>query len=171
MSPARFLDPEGARYGLPTYPWGWARVYDPDLATRDQLAEKGLRPGGQDPVAQLMWRSRRTGARGGGVRTAWLYRISLAAPKRTMTPARRRSIAAALRARRRCATCERVYRYCIPTSLGECPNCFYDTEPEQWELDDDIDLEMRHEVEALEEEGGAPGRAGDACRRGGHLAG
>ncbi len=123
-SPARFLDPTGETYGLPTFPWGWARTYDPDLATKDQLAERGLRPGGQDPVAQLMWRSRRTGARGGGVRIAWLYRISHAAPKRPMTPARQRSIATALRARRTCRACGDVWDCCLPTSLGGCcPPC------------------------------------------------
>lgn len=124
MSPARFLDPEGARYGIPTYPYGWAATYDPDLATRDQLAAEGLRPGGQDPVAQLMWRSRRSGTPGGGVRIAWLYRISLAVPKRPMTPARRRSIAAALRARMTCRSCGAVWDCCLPTSLGGCcPPC------------------------------------------------
>ncbi len=163
-SSARFLDPTGERHGLPTYPWGWAKVYDPDLATKDQLAEKGLRPGGQDPVAQLMWRSRRAGSVN-GIRTAWLYRISLAAPKRVMTPARAHAVALALRARRTCPTCCLVFTYCIPTSLGECPNCAFGTEPEGWELD----KEMCHEV--LEEEEGAPGRAGDARRRGGTLAG
>ncbi|GAA3759627.1 hypothetical protein HDA32_004730 [Spinactinospora alkalitolerans] len=132
-SVAAFLDPDGERHGIPTYPWGWARVFDPDLATRKQLAALGLRPGGQEPAAQLMWRSRRGTA---GVRTAALYRLSLAKPKRPMTAARARALAAALRARRTCSTCRLTFVYCLPTSLGQCPNCEHGTTPEAWELEE-----------------------------------
>lgn len=135
MSPAPDFDPAGERHALPTYPWGWARICDPDLATRTQLAQMGLRPGGQEPAAELRWRSRRA-TRNGGVRTALLYRISRAKPKRPMTPAKARALARALRARRYCPTCRRHYRYCMPTSLGQCPNCEYRTDPEPWELED-----------------------------------
>ncbi|CAM3656265.1 hypothetical protein GCM10009799_47530 [Nocardiopsis rhodophaea] len=134
MSAARFLDPAGERYGVPTYPWGWAFVFDPDLATRKQLAARGLRPGGQQVAAQLMWRSRKA-RRSGGIRTAALFRISLAKPKLPMTPARSRALAAALRARRTCPTCHLVFTYCMPTSLGQCPNCVYGYTPEPWELE------------------------------------
>ncbi|MBB4929188.1 hypothetical protein F4561_005610 [Lipingzhangella halophila] len=133
MSPARFLDPTGQRYGIPTYPWGWAFTFDADLATRTQLAALGLRPNGQEAAAQLMWRSRRAGH--SGVRTALLYRISRAKPKRPMTPGRERAVALALRARRTCPTCGLVFNYCIPTSLGQCPNCAYGLTPETWELE------------------------------------
>ncbi|MFC7331469.1 RRQRL motif-containing zinc-binding protein [Marinactinospora rubrisoli] len=122
MSPARFLDPTGERYGIPTYGWGWAKAFDPDLLTRSQLRAQGLRPGGQQPVAQLMWRSRRARDRS-GIRIAYLYDRRRAAPVRPMTPARREALAAAMRARRTCPTCETVYPWCIPTSLGECPAC------------------------------------------------
>jgi hypothetical protein len=55
-----FYDPDGDRYGLPTYPFHWA----PDgLLTIRQLRDKGLRPGGQDPVAQILWRRRKRIAR------------------------------------------------------------------------------------------------------------
>lgn len=48
----------------PTYPW---RLAPDGYATRTQLRAMGLRPGGQEIAAQLMWRSRL--ARG-GVRAA-----------------------------------------------------------------------------------------------------
>ncbi|MFC3997966.1 RRQRL motif-containing zinc-binding protein [Nocardiopsis sediminis] len=132
MPHARYLDPTGEKYGLPTYPWGAAWVLDDDLATRKQLAAMGLRPAGQEPAAQLMWGSRR--GKGRRVRTALLYRISLSKPKLPMTRARARSLAAAMRARHTCPSCHLVFMYCIPTSLGQCPNCEYDTVPEDWEL-------------------------------------
>lgn len=120
-SPAVFLDPDGERHGLPTYPWGW--VSDPDLATKQQLRAQGLRPAGQAPAAQIMWRSSRAGSVA-GVRTALLYRISLAAPVRAMTPARQAAITRALLARMTCRTCGAMFEYCLPTSLGGlCEPC------------------------------------------------
>ncbi|MFL1429804.1 MULTISPECIES: RRQRL motif-containing zinc-binding protein [unclassified Nocardiopsis] len=127
-----FLDPTGARYGLPTYPWGTAWILDDRLATRKQLDAMGLRPGTSYADAQLMWRSRR--AKKGGVRTAALYRIDRARPKEEFTPARERALAAAMRARRTCPTCQQVFVYVIPTSLGECPACHTGETPEAWEL-------------------------------------
>jgi hypothetical protein len=119
---SRFYDPTGARHGIPTFPYRCA----PDgYATRAQLRAAGLRPGGQPVAAQLMWRSRK--ARG-VVRTAYLYRVDLAAPVRPMTPAKRRALAAAMRARRTCPTCRRDVGYVIPTSLGCCVPCAYPTE-------------------------------------------
>lgn len=132
MSAPAFLDPDGSRYGLPTFPWGWTRVFDADLATRKQLAAMGLRPGTTEPIAQLMWRSRRAKD---GVRTAALYRISQAKPKLPMTSGRARALAAAMRARRTCPTCRQVFIYCIPTSLGQCPSCHQGQSPEAWELE------------------------------------
>ena len=62
---AAFHDPDGDRYGLPTYWWQGA----PDgYATRRQLRASGLRPGGQPIAAQVLW------AGVGGTRTAYLYR-------------------------------------------------------------------------------------------------
>ena len=111
---AAFHDPEGARYGLPTYCWRSA----PDgYATRRQLGDRGLRPGRQSVAAQVLW----VGV--GGVRAAYLYRIDLARPKRPATPGQRRAIRAALRARRTCPACRVLRDYYIPRSLGECLTC------------------------------------------------
>ncbi|MEU7174961.1 RRQRL motif-containing zinc-binding protein [Micromonospora tulbaghiae] len=114
-----YLDPDGARYGIPTY---WWRGAPPGYATRRQLTAAGLRPGGQPIAAQVLWRGV------GGTRAAYLYRVDLARPKRTATPAQRRAIAAALTARRTCPTCRQVRDYYIPRSLGECLACAYPLE-------------------------------------------
>lgn len=111
---AVFYDPEGVRYGIPTYWWRGA----PDCyATRRQLRERGLRPGGQPIAAQILWHGV------GGTRVAYLYRVDLARPKRTATPRQREAIGRALIARMRCATCRIVRPYFIPRSLGECLDC------------------------------------------------
>ncbi|MEU7907950.1 RRQRL motif-containing zinc-binding protein [Actinoplanes sp. NPDC049118] len=111
---APFHDPDGARYGIPTYWWQGA---PPGYATRRQLRERGLCPGGQPIAAQILWRGV------GGVRAAYLYRLDLARPKRTATPAVRAALAKAMRARRTCPACRHVRPYCIPRSLGECLTC------------------------------------------------
>jgi hypothetical protein len=82
-----------------------------------QLRAAGLRPGGQPVAAQVMWRGI------GGERVAYLYRVDLAAPKRTATPAQLVALAAAMVGRRTCSTCGIVREYVIPRSLGECPPC------------------------------------------------
>ncbi|MFI0908205.1 RRQRL motif-containing zinc-binding protein [Streptomyces sioyaensis] len=117
MSRPRFWDPDGTRYGIPTYPY---RLAPDGLATRRQLRAQQLRPGGQDVAAQILWRSRR--ARG-GIRAAYLFRIDLAKPVRQMTPARWAAIDAALAARRICRACGMDRGYTIPTSLGVCVTC------------------------------------------------
>ncbi|MFI6261365.1 RRQRL motif-containing zinc-binding protein [Micromonospora sp. NPDC051006] len=116
---AAYFDPDGARYGIPTYWWKGA---PPGYATRRQLTAAGLRPGGQPIAAQVLWRGI------GGTRTAYLYRLDLAAPKRTATPAQRAAIGKALTARRTCPTCGTVRPYFIPRSLGECIDCAYPQE-------------------------------------------
>ena len=109
-----FYDPDGDRYGLPTYPWRCA----PDgLLTIRQLRDKGLRPGGQDITAQILWR------RKGKRRVAYLYRIDLALAKREATPAQLAAIGRALAARRTCRTCRTEKDYYIPRSTGECNDC------------------------------------------------
>ena len=109
-----FYDPDGERYGLPTYPYHYA----PDgLLTIRQLRAKGLRPGGQDIVAQIFWRHRRHR------RVAYLYREDRSKPKRQATPAQLVAIGKALRARRTCPTCGTEKDYCIPLSRGECNDC------------------------------------------------
>ncbi|MFI6073816.1 RRQRL motif-containing zinc-binding protein [Actinoplanes sp. NPDC051343] len=114
---AAFHDPEGTRYGLPTY---WWRGAPSGLATRRQLRAAGLCPGRQPIAAQILW------AGVGGVRTAYLYRLDLARPKRTATPAQLDAVRAALRARRTCPTCGHLRPYYIPRSFGECLDCIYE---------------------------------------------
>ena len=107
-----FYDPDGTRYGIPTYPW---RSAPAGLLTMRQLRAGGLRPGGQQPAAQILWRK--------GKRIAYLYLTSLALPKRTPTPAQLAALAAAMRARRTCPACGLEKPYCIPRSRGECNDC------------------------------------------------
>ncbi|MGI8451650.1 MAG: RRQRL motif-containing zinc-binding protein [Streptosporangiaceae bacterium] len=113
-----FYDPEGTRHGIPTYPYRWAPE---GLLTTRQLRARGLRPGGQDIAAQILWhhggppRRRR--------RVAYLYREDLAKPKRQATSAQLAAIAQALRARRTCPGCGTEKPYCIPRSRGECNDC------------------------------------------------
>ncbi|UQX00904.1 RRQRL motif-containing zinc-binding protein [Streptomyces sp. RerS4] len=101
--------------GLPVYRW---RLAPDGLATRRQLRAAGLRPGGQDVVAQLERPRRRRGPL-----VAYLYRVDLARPVRPMTPARRAALERANTARRTCPACERDAGYVIPTSLGTCVTC------------------------------------------------
>ncbi|WP_369361237.1 RRQRL motif-containing zinc-binding protein [Streptomyces sp. cg2] len=110
----RFYDPTGERFGIPTYP---LRLAPEGLATRRQLRAKGLRPGGQDIAAQLMWPRR------GGTGTAYLYQVDRARPVRPMTPGRWRAHAAMMLARRTCPCCGRDAGYVIPTSRGHCTGC------------------------------------------------
>jgi hypothetical protein len=110
-----FYDPEGTRYGLPTYPYQCA---PPGLATRRQLRAEGLQPARQPIAAQVLWR-RRSGRQA----VAYLYRRDLAAPKTPPSPARLAAVQAALLARRICPTCGAEKDYTIPRSLGECADC------------------------------------------------
>jgi NMD protein affecting ribosome stability and mRNA decay len=110
----RFHDPSGDRYGIPTFWWQGA----PDgYATVRQLRAAGLRPGGQFVAAQVKWMRR------GRERTAFLYRVDAAKPKRTATPRQREAIDRALIARMRCPTCRLVCNYFIPRRYGECLDC------------------------------------------------
>jgi len=109
-----FYDPDGLRFGIPTYPYHHA----PDgLMTRRQLRAEGLRPGGQDIKAQILWCHRQQR------RVAYLYDITAAKPKRDATPAQQLAIEKALAARRTCPTCGEEKDFCIPRSLGECWQC------------------------------------------------
>jgi hypothetical protein len=109
-----YLDPDGTRYGIPTYPW---RTAPDGLATRRQLAAAGLRPGGQTVTAQVMWgRTSRPGV-------AYLFRLDLAKPKRTPTAAQLAALGKATAARRHCPACGRDAGYVIPRSLGTCVPC------------------------------------------------
>ena len=85
-------DPDGSRYGVPTYYWGTAPE---GLATKRQLRAMNLRPNGQDIAAQAV-RPRRAGR---APLAAYFYRIEGAAPKRVATPAQLAALARATRAR------------------------------------------------------------------------
>jgi hypothetical protein len=123
---AAFNDPDGQRYGIPTFPWNGAWNLEQALAKRRQLAAAGLRPGGQEPAGQLMWRSRRART-SDGVRTALLYRVDLARPRRSPTPAQQEALARALAARMTCRReaggCGRRMDYVILARLGVCLGC------------------------------------------------
>ncbi|WP_412740939.1 RRQRL motif-containing zinc-binding protein [Krasilnikovia sp. MM14-A1259] len=107
-----FYDPTGSKYGIPTYPF---KMAPSGLATVRQLRADGLRPGGQTPAAQILWRR--------GDRKAFLYRVDLAKPKRTATPAQRAAVDKALTARRTCPTCAELKPYYIPRRTGACLDC------------------------------------------------
>ncbi len=111
---AAFHDPDGTRYGIPTYWWHGA---PPGYATRRQLRACGLCPGRQPVAAQILWRGV------GGVRTAYLYRLDLARPKRIASAAQLAALDKAMQARRTCPTCRQLCPYVIPRSLGECLDC------------------------------------------------
>lgn len=112
-----FYDPDGNRFGLPTYPYRWAPTH---LVTVRQLRAKGLRPGGQPIAAQILWRHKKNR------RVAYLYDITHAKAKRTASPAQMQAIAKALTARRTCSTCQQVKPYYIPRRYGECLDCMPD---------------------------------------------
>jgi len=86
------------------------------LATKRQLAARGLRPGGAAVVAQIMWKRRR----GDGV--AYLYRLAEAKPKRTPTAGNLRAVAAMLAARSTCQVCGLTFEYCLPAGRV-CLHC------------------------------------------------
>jgi hypothetical protein len=111
---AKYQDPTGSRYGIPTYGWRMAPAH---LATRRQLRAQGLCPGGNPVVAQLMW------AAGRKVRVAYFYDLRTARPKRVPSPSQLAALDKAMTTRRTCPKCGQVKDYCIPTSLGACPDC------------------------------------------------
>lgn len=109
-----FYDPPGLKFGMPTYPW---RAAPDGWLTRRQLADEGLRPGGQLPVGQII--CRRRGKRCVG----YLYLRSLALPKHPMTPAMWHRHYAMMAARQTCPECDGLRAYVIPTSIGMCNEC------------------------------------------------
>ncbi len=105
-----YADPTRA---IPLFRW---RQAPKGLATRRQLRAMDLRPGGQEPAAQIECR--------GGKRFAWLYRIDRALPKRTPTLAQEAALDKAMEARQRCPSCLRRYFHCLPLrTLGSCLEC------------------------------------------------
>ena len=101
---------------FPTYRWLCAPA---GLATRRQLAARGLRPGRQPVQGQILWRF---GARY-GPRVAYLYRIDLAEPKRPATARQLAALAEAMRVRRTCPECGTDVGYCLPRRWTACLDC------------------------------------------------
>ena len=116
MTPDELIDIDpyaDATRPIPTYRWQQAPR---GLATRRQLRDMGLRPGGHDPVAVIECR--------GGKRRAWLYDVSKAVPKFPMTLAKEAALDRAMEARQRCPKCRRRYHHCLPLkTLGSCLEC------------------------------------------------
>jgi hypothetical protein len=83
---------------VPAYRWGLAPA---ELLTRAQLADRGLRPGSRKPQAMLVW------GRRWRPRTAALFALAEARPKRQATPAQLAALARAQAARRTCPGCGR----------------------------------------------------------------
>ena len=109
--------------GLPVFGW---REAPRGVDTVRGLRRRGLRPGGADPVALLVFGHRQPMRRR---EVAELYRLDLAKPKRTASPAQHEAIERALTARRTCCACPpgaAVKPYFIPTSLGCCWDCAQD---------------------------------------------
>jgi hypothetical protein len=129
----QFLDPDGTRYGIPTFPYSWAPR---GLRTRRQLRAAGMAPGGHDPVAQLRWKH------GKSTRQALLYDATTAVPKRIPTPAQLEAVAKALAARRTCPTCQVEQAYYIPRSLGECLPCADGAQAADYGMDRDDEPEL-----------------------------
>ncbi|MCX0247972.1 RRQRL motif-containing zinc-binding protein [Streptomyces drozdowiczii] len=84
------------------------------LATKRQLRAMGLRPGGQQVVAEVETR---------GPKNGFLYEIAKAKPRRTPTLAQEQALDRAMAARQTCPECMRRYFYCLRTSLGICLEC------------------------------------------------
>ncbi|MGW6505117.1 RRQRL motif-containing zinc-binding protein [Nonomuraea angiospora] len=111
---ARFWDPTGNRYGIPTYPWN---MTPPHLRTLRQLTAEGLRPGEQGIQGQVLWCSRRHGST--SVHAAYLYDVRFALPIRPRSPRRR----AKTSVRRTCPECLTDVDYVLPRHLGVCADC------------------------------------------------
>ena len=109
------FDPTGEHHGgLPTYGW---RQAPPGLATRRQLTDMGLRPGGQDIAAQMIFHR--------GERVAYLYRVDLALPKRVPTLRQEEALDRAMAARQTCPLCGIRWPICLPLkTLGSCLGCY-----------------------------------------------
>ncbi|MGW2583614.1 RRQRL motif-containing zinc-binding protein [Streptomyces virginiae] len=106
-----YADPTGV---LPVHRW---RQAPKGLATRRQLREQRLRPGGQAPVVVIECR--------GGKRMAFLYEIAKAKPIRPMTFAKEVALDKAMAARQTCPKCARRYYHCLPLrTLGSCLECY-----------------------------------------------
>ena len=98
--------------GVPAFRFRWAPS---GLATRRQLRDLRLCPGGHEPYGLLVWRH--------GQRWAWLYRLDLAKASHPASPAQLDALDKAMAARRRCRLCGCDAGHCLPTSDGRCNDC------------------------------------------------
>ncbi|WP_306362508.1 RRQRL motif-containing zinc-binding protein [Nocardia sp. CC227C] len=117
-------DPDGSRFGVPTYYWGTA----PDgLATRDQLKAEGLQPNRQGIAAQVL-RPRRGGRE---PLAAYLFQVAKAAPKRPAHPNQLEALARANHARAMGAMVRRgIDPTPEPPQISESP---WEPAPPEWE--------------------------------------
>ncbi|RPK27515.1 hypothetical protein EES37_36975 [Streptomyces sp. ADI91-18] len=102
------------------------------LLTRRQLREKGLSPGGHDPVAILRCKycAYRPDQSCNHPTRGWLYREDFARPKRVPTLAQEWALDRAMAARSTCPQCRRRYFYCLPLrTQGCCDPCHRGYEP------------------------------------------
>lgn len=104
-------DPTGEIYGFPTYRWGDAPSH---LMTRRQLSGKGLRKGGQDPVAVMRHYVN-------GWQVAYLYDSTTCPDKRPWTDAKQRAVQKAADAKKICRACGNRLAY-VPRNF-ECEPC------------------------------------------------
>lgn len=112
----------GTWEGLAVFAWRGRPCAAPrGLLTRRQLRAKGLRPGGQDPVALLMFRHIKPFRR---VELCELFREDLAVPVRPMTPAKEKALEAANRARRFCHTHQGHVDHVVRGPKKQCAACF-----------------------------------------------
>jgi hypothetical protein len=109
----------GWHEGLPLLAWGQAPR--DKLATYRQLRKRGLRPGGQQPVAVVYFTNRKSLKK----TFAFLYMIVDAKPIRPMTPAKRAAIEKALAKRRTCRQCGTEAAAELPKAHRTCEPCRY----------------------------------------------
>lgn len=111
----------GSWGGLPAFGWGWA---DPRvLATRRQLTERGLRPGGQDPAAVVLFGHTDSHRHWRRADHAYLYQVEKALRKRQASPAQLAALDKALAARRTCTECGDEQDYYLSTLSRQCSPC------------------------------------------------
>jgi hypothetical protein len=105
----------------PVYAWNTA---PPHLKTRSQLRAAGLRPGRQGVQALLVWYGRAgRPTNPDGTRYAYLYDITRARPRLTVSAAHAAAAAKATAARRICPECGEDRGYQPSTRLGHCNVC------------------------------------------------
>lgn len=111
--------PVGMYGDLPVWDWGQAPA---GYATRRQLRDAGLAPGGHGPAGRIERRRRR---RRDEPLFAWLYRIDRCVPKRVPTAAQLVAVGKATAARRTCCDCGRDAGLVLPKVYsGQCIDCY-----------------------------------------------